>query len=106
MIQTELIQTEPTKTYRGTWDELMRRRDEFAPDAVLEVKVYAPQSEAKPPVISEKNAAAIALLQSWIEEDYTNDPDERRQAAAEIADLQNNLNKNRIESGERALFPK
>lgn len=92
-----MIQTEPAKIYRGTWDELMRRRDEFAPDAVLEVKVYAP-------VVSEKNAAAIALLQSWIEEDATDDPEKLRRADAEIAELTDNLNKNRIDSGERPLF--
>ncbi len=103
MIQTKTIQNKLIQTYRGTWDELMTRRAEFAPDAVLEVRVYAP--EAIEPVISEKNAAAIALLQSWIEEDFTDDPEERRRAAAEIADLQNNLNKNRAESGERPLFP-
>ena len=98
-----MLQTEPTKTFRGTWDELMRRRDEFAPDAVLEMKVYAPEA---PPVVSEKNAAAIALLESWIEEDFTNDPQERRRAAIEIAELCDNLNKNRVESGEKPLFSK
>lgn len=97
MIQTEPVQTEPTKVYRGTWDELMRRRDEFAPDAVLEMKVLTP-------VVSEKNAAAIALLQSWIEEDATDDPEKLRRADAEIAELMDNLNQNRLDSGERPLF--
>lgn len=101
-----MIQAEPAKIYRGTWDELMRRRDEFAPDAVLEVSVYSPRAEAAPPVISEKSAAAIAFLESWIKKDFTDDPEELRKAAAEIADLQDNLNKNRVESGERPLFPK
>ncbi len=100
-----MIKATPTKTYRGTWDELMTHRAEFAPDAVLEVSVYAPKV-IESPVISEKNAAAIALLQSWIEEDHTDDPEERRIAAAEIAELCDNLNKNRVESGERPLFPK
>lgn len=62
-------------------------------------------AEANAPQISAKNAAAIALLQSWIEEDATDDPEELRQADADLAELMQNLNKNRIESGERPLFP-
>ena len=56
------------------------------------------------PVIDAENAAAIALLQSWIAEAPT-DPEEIRQAATERDEFMQNLNKNRIESGERSLFP-
>jgi hypothetical protein len=97
-----MIQSRPIKTYRGTWEELMRHRSEIAPDAVLEVKVYEP--EAAPPV-STKNAAAIALLQSWLNEEKTDDPEEIRQADADVNEFMENLNRNRIESGERPLFP-
>ncbi len=57
------------------------------------------------PRISAKNAAAIAQLQAWKEEEFTDDPEELRQADADMEELQHNLNKNRIESGERPLFP-
>jgi hypothetical protein len=50
------------------------------------------------------NAAAIALLESWVAEAPT-DPEEIRQAEAERSGFLNALNKNRIESGERSLFP-
>lgn len=84
-----MIQTEPAKVYRGTWDELMRRRDEFAPDAVLEVKVYAPQ-------IDQENQELIGLLQSWREEDTTDDPDEMQQRDAETTELLTNLQASRL----------
>lgn len=84
-----MIQTEPAKVYRGTWDELMRRRDEFAPGAVLEMKVLTP-------VVSEKNAAAIALLQSWIEEDAVGTPEEMLQRDIETAELMANLQASRL----------
>ena len=57
------------------------------------------------PQISAKNAAAIAQFQAWKEEDFTDDPEELRKADAELNELLENLNRNRIESGERPLFP-
>ena len=36
------------------------------------------------PPTPDENAASIALLQSWLEEDATDDPDEVRQAQAEL----------------------
>ena len=95
-------QSQPTKTYRVTWDELMSRRSEIAPGAVLEVKVYEPEDR---PEVSAKNAAAIAYLKQRIAEEATNDPEEIRKANAEVNELMGNLNRNRIEAGERPLFP-
>lgn len=97
-----MLQTEPVKTYRLTWDELMSRRSEIAPDAVLEVRVYEPEILAE---ISAKNAAAIAYLKQRIAEEATDDPEEIRKADAEVQELMENLNRNRIESGEKPLFP-
>lgn len=54
---------------------------------------------------SQRRAAAIAQLQAWKEEDFTDDPEEIRQAEADFKELLHNLNQNRIESGERPLFP-
>lgn len=39
-----MMQSQPVKTYRVTWDELMRHRSEIAPGAVLEVRVYEPET--------------------------------------------------------------
>ena len=56
------------------------------------------------PVVDEENAAAIALLQSWIAAAPT-DPERIRAAEADLNEFMENLNRNRIESGERSLFP-
>lgn len=56
------------------------------------------------PAIDEENAAAIALLQSWLAAAPT-DPEEIRQGEADLDEFMKNLNRNRIESGERPLFP-
>lgn len=55
------------------------------------------------PIIDDENAAAIALLDSWIAAAPT-DPDEIRIAEEERNEFIRNLNKNRIESGEKPLF--
>ena len=64
-----------------------------------------PLPTASAPAIDEENAAAIALLQSWMKEEATDDPEEIRQAEEDLNEFLQNLNKNRIESGERPLFP-
>lgn len=97
-----MLQSQPTKTFRVTWDELMSHRSEIAPNAVLEVKVYEPETTPK---VSAKSAAAIAYLKQRIAEDATEDPEEIRKADAEVQELMENLNRNRIEAGERPLFP-
>ena len=96
-----MIQSQPIKTYRGTWDELMSHCNEIAPGAVLEVRVYEPETASE---VSVKNASAIALLNQWLAEDATDDPEEIRRADAEVNELMENLDKNRIEAGERSLF--
>ena len=60
--------------------------------------------EAMNPAIGTKNAAAIAYLQERLKNAPT-DPEVIHQAEAELAELHQNLNKNRIEAGERPLFP-
>ncbi len=56
-------------------------------------------------VIDEENAAAIAQIQAWGREEATDDPEEIRQAEADLKELMFSLNRNRIDSGERSLFP-
>ena len=61
-------------------------------------------NEAKPAIDAE-NAAAIALLRSWREQDATDDPDEIRQAEEDLAEFKRNMNANRAATGERLAYP-
>jgi hypothetical protein len=58
-----------------------------------------------PSSIDAENDATIALLQSWIAEDATDDPEEIRKAEEELAEFKRNINAPRKEAGERLLFP-
>jgi hypothetical protein len=57
------------------------------------------------PIIDAENAAAIALLDSWIREAATDDPEEIRKSIEEMEELHRNLNANRAATGERLVFP-
>ena len=85
--------SQPLQTYRLTWEELMSRRGEIAPDAVLEVKVYRPEPPAQ---IDSENQALIALLQSWREEDAAPDPEQLERWNIETKALMDNLQESRI----------
>src|SRR5437879_658168 len=52
--------------------------------------------------LTEKQKAAIALLQSWIDEDATDDPEEIRIAEEEWAAFKRQMNENR--AGEEPLY--
>lgn len=65
-------------------------------------------TEHLPPTETEgkaRNADSIALLQSWLAEDATDDPDEIRRAEEELAEFKRNMNANRAATGERLLYP-
>lgn len=55
--------------------------------------------------IDAENAAAIALLDSWLVQDSTDDPEELREAEEEFEELKRNMNANRFATGERLVFP-
>ncbi len=57
------------------------------------------------PGIDAENAAAIALLKSWREQDATDDPEEIRKAEEELAEFKRNMNANRATTGERLVYP-
>ena len=84
---------QPMKTYRLTWDELMSRRSEIAPNAVLEVSVYQPEPAA---LEDSENRALISLLQAWREEDATEDTQQRQRWEAETKELMENLQGSRL----------
>ena len=88
-----MLEGQPIKTYRGTWDELMSHRNEIAPGAVLEVRVYEPETA---PQIDQENQALIDLLRSWREEDATDDSQELERRDAETNALMTNLQASRL----------
>ena len=65
--------------------------------------LHSPPVALQPP--APKNAAAIALLQSWLQTEPTDDPEEIRQAEEELAEFKRNMNANRAATGERLVFP-
>lgn len=87
--------SQPMKTYRLTWDELMSRRNEIAPGAVLEVKVYQPVASSQ---VDSENQALISLLQSWREEDAIQNQNTQQleRWKAETEELMENLQANRV----------
>lgn len=85
--------SQPIKTYRLTWDELMTHRSEIAPGAVLEVRVYPPDTTRR---VDAENQALIDLLRSWRKEDDTDDQQELVRRDAETRDLMTRLEIDRI----------
>src|SRR6185295_11518971 len=55
------------------------------------------------PQLTEKQRSAIALLQSWIEEDATDDPEEIRKAGEEWEEFKASINK--YHESDRIIFP-
>lgn len=51
------------------------------------------------------NASTIAMIDRWLEEDATDDPEEIAQAEADLRALMEALNQNRAAGGQRLLFP-
>ena len=54
---------------------------------------------------SDENAASIALLQSWLEEDATDNPDDIQQAEAELEAFKQAINAERERAGARRIYP-
>jgi hypothetical protein len=57
------------------------------------------------PPAQDENAASIALLQSWLEEEATDDPDEVRQAQEALDAFKQAVNAERERAGARRLYP-
>jgi predicted transcriptional regulator len=53
--------------------------------------------------LTEKQKATLALLQSWVDQDATDDPEEIRAAEAELEAFKQAMNENR--AGESPLYP-
>ncbi len=55
--------------------------------------------------VPDKNRAAIALLQSWLQTEATDDPEEIQRTEEELAEFKQRMNANRAATGERLVFP-
>lgn len=79
------------------------------PGDKVEIQLNIPLSDTeeteKPVLVDPKAAASIALLQSWLAEDATDDPDELRQAQEDLDEFKRNMNAPRKEAGARLLYP-
>ena len=60
-----------------------------------------PRPETRGPV----NHELLALLEQWMAEDATDDPEAILRAEREIAEFKRAMNENRILAGELPLFP-
>ena len=96
MAQPEIHQ--PNKTFRGTWAEILTHSNEIPETSEVEVTVFERTS------ITDDDPT-IALLQSWLEEDATDDPEELRAADEELREFKRNMNQPRKEAGARLLYP-
>lgn len=52
-----------------------------------------------------RRRAAMELLQSWLDEEATSDPDEIRQAEQELEEFKRAMNASRTDSADTAVFP-
>jgi hypothetical protein len=69
------------------------------------VTEHLPSAENVRSAVNEGNAASIALLQSWLAEDATNDPAEIREAQKELDEFKRAINAERERAGARLIYP-
>jgi hypothetical protein len=95
MIMAQRDTNQPSKTLRGTWDEILARSDEISKTSEVELRVIEPK----------KQTATMELMKSWLEEDATDDPEEIRAAEEALREFKRNMNLPRKEAGARILYP-
>ena len=86
--------SQPRRTFRGTWDQVLAHSAEIPRTSEVELRVF----ESKP-------TATMVLMKSWLAEDATDDPEEIRAAQKELLEFKQNMNLPRKEAGARLLFP-
>jgi len=87
-----LLTDQPSKTLRGTWDQVLARSSEIPKTSEVELRVFEmPVTDDDP---------TIALLESWIAEAPT-DPGAIREAEDDLREFKRNMNANPAATGER-----
>ena len=71
----------------------------------LEVYLREAIDRLAPPTLTAKQKAAIALLDSWRQEDATDDAAELARREAELAEFQAGMNANRADEGRPPVYP-
>jgi len=94
-----------TLTINLTREEEVRLRAAAQKEGVDPAELVRKLVTAHLPSAPEENAASIALLQSWLEEDATDDPDEVRKAQEELAAFKRAINAEREQAGARRIYP-
>ena len=72
--------------------------EEYAHRLLTEQPAYDRESEI------EKNAASIALLESWLKEDATDDPGEIAQAEKDLEEFKTAIDAERQRAGARTIY--
>jgi hypothetical protein len=88
---------EPIKTLRGTWEQVREMSREIPASSEVEIRIYEPKRSTPTPTMT--------LLQSWLDEDATDDPDDIRVAEQELTEFKRNMNQPRKAAGARLLYP-
>jgi hypothetical protein len=89
------LDVQPSKTFRGTWAQILDHRDEIPSMAEVEVRVFGPKPSTDP---------SIALLESWLAEAPA-EPDAIREAEEDLHEFKRNMNLPRKETGARLHYP-
>jgi hypothetical protein len=89
---------------RGRLQQLDVRQDEahLQPEQSPESSL---PSQDELTVADPENAASIALLQSWLEEDASDNPEEIHQAEEELEEFKRGINAERDRAGARRIYP-
>ena len=88
-----------TSSVVGKPEHALRSADELA------VRNREEKTEVRTTLVDPKAAASIALMQSWLKEDATDDPEELRIAAEDLLEFKRNMNIPRKETVARLHYP-
>jgi len=94
-----------TLTITLTFEEEVRLRVAAQKEGIDPAELVHQLVKAHLPPTPDANAASIALLQSWLAEDATNNPDDIQQAQAELDAFKQAINAECERAGARRIYP-
>ena len=94
-----------TLTITLTVEEEARLRAAAQKEGIDPTELVHQLVRAHLPPTSDENAASIALLQSWLEEDATDNSGDIQQAEAELEALKQAINAERERAGAPRIYP-
>jgi len=93
-----------TLTIDLTQEEEMRLRAAAQKEGIDPAELVRKLVTEHLPPAQDENAASIALLESWLTEDATDDPDEVQQAQEELEAFKRAINAERERAGARRRY--